>query len=105
MEANEMSGLTPVLVTVLKTVGTLFFLIVIMKLAKVEIDRSSFTVLFGLSMFLGYFLFWFVEMLVISLVASLLLNFTLKHRKKSEKSRFVPPELEELRRLQDEEEL
>jgi general stress protein CsbA len=97
-----MSSPTPLLVTALQIVSTLFFLVVVSKFAKVKIDRLSFAVLLGLSIFLGYFLFWVVEVLVVCLVIAFLARCLTRRSKQSKKPLFVPPELEEFRRLQDE---
>jgi hypothetical protein len=96
-----MSALTPVLLTALQIVSTLFFLVAVMKIAKFELDRLSFAIMLGLSIFLGYFLFWFVELLIATFAVGLILRMILKHKESEQK--YVPPDFEEFRRMEEDE--
>lgn len=95
-----MSVYTPFLQIAFQVVSTFLFMVILMKVARIEPDRLSLVAALGFSVFLGYFLFWFVEALVASFVASIILMMVYRRRKASR--RHVPPDLEEYRRTQDE---
>jgi len=95
-----MSVYTPFLQVAFQIVSTYLFLVILMKTAKIELDRLSLVAAFGLSIFLGYFLFWFVEVLVVSFGAGIRIRMMYRRRKAGR--RHVPPDLEEQRRSQDE---
>ena len=95
-----MSVYTPFLRITFQIVSTYLFIVILMKVARIEQDRFSLAAGLGLSIFLGYFLFWFVEVLVASFVAGLILKIVYKRRKDGQ--RHVPPDLEGYRRLEDE---
>lgn len=95
-----MSVYTPLLQLAFQIISTYLFFMMLMKAARIELDRLSLVAALGLSIFLGYFLFWFVEALVASFVATITLKMICRRRKASQ--RHVPPDLEEHRRLQDE---
>ena len=97
-----MSVYTPLLRIAFQIVSTYLFMVILMKAARIQPDRLSLVAALGLSIFLGYFLFWFVEALVASFVAGIILKMIYKRRKANR--RHVPPDLEEHRRLQDEQE-
>jgi predicted branched-subunit amino acid permease len=91
---------TPFLQVAFQIVSTYLFLVILMKTAKIELDRLSLVAAFGLSIFMGYFLFFFVEVLVVSFVVGTIIRMMYRRRKASR--RHVPPDLEEQRRSQDE---
>jgi len=95
-----MSAYTPFLQVAFQIASTYLFIVLLMKAARIDLDKLSLVAALGLSIFLGCFLFWFVEALVASFVATIILRMICRRRKASR--RHVPPDLEEHRRLQDE---
>lgn len=53
------------MMTLLQILLTFMFLLILMKLSKVELEKISYTILFGLSVILGLFAFQLVIILVI----------------------------------------
>lgn len=95
-----MSACTPFLQVAFQIASTYLFIVVVMKAARIDLDRLSLVAALGFSIFLGYFLFWFVEALVASFVATIILKTIYRRRKASQSH--VPPDLEEHRSLEDE---
>jgi len=103
MVIPELTELTPFLTLALKIISTLFLLVSIAKLSGADIDRLLFFVFLGLSVFFGYYMFYVSQALAVGFVL-LIIYRLFEIGKKPRNGRFVPPEFDELRRLEDERE-
>ena len=103
MVISEVIELTPLLMIALKAVSTLFLLTSIAKLLGADVVRLLFVIFMGLSLFFGYYMFYVTQALAVGFV--LLIIYRLYDSGKKPKSdRFVPPEFEGIRRIDDERE-
>jgi len=103
MVISEIIELTPILMAAFRTASTLFLLISIAKLLGAEIDRLLFLIFTGLSLFFTFYMFYVTEALAVGLV--ILIMYSLyASGKKPKNVRFVPPEFEGIRRIDDERE-
>jgi len=101
VDVIELTFWTPILSTTFQLTSTFFFLIIVMKLAKVQMNRDSYMALLGISFILGYFLFQFVLVLIVLFVIILILSVL---RRKRVFGSFFPPESDEAREVEETEE-